>query len=384
MTEKKKKPLVTAVLVVLNILVFVLVEWQMSHEGTSGIYRSFIMTSYAGRVDTVWHKLVTSMFLHADFNHLIHNMIGLAMFGYVLEGAIGHMRFLGGYLFSGVAASVVSLIVYAVNGVESQMLGASGAVCGIIGMCLVYGIVCVARHESSEIDFKAVAFSLVYTIYYGFTVSNVNNTAHIAGAVAGILFGMVFLTFPSRKMRSGDGTYAIWPKYLITLLVTAVLVSGGVSLFCSHRPELAEEIGGYIGQLRGSFEGWSLEDLLDGSYEEDSYELVDRVSSAEGVWEVMSAGINSEYANDPEAKRRGMELLTEFRRGTQILVMRDKIFCANRTFSYLVKDFRIVIWGDDLDETTIIAVRNGDLAQVQVNGGEFLINLQRVKDRNLQ
>ena len=379
MLRKKRVPPVTVVLVILNILVFFLVEWQNARYGTSDIYRNFIMVSYAGRVDTVWHKMITSMFLHADFNHLIHNMIGLAMFGYVLENAIGHIRFFAGYMISGFVGNAVSLIVYAMNGEESYMLGASGAVCGIIGMSLIYGLFCYIRREPTEIDHRAVAFSLVYTIYYGFSVSNVNNTAHIAGAVAGVFFGLIFLTFPSKRQRLSGG-YNIWPEYLITLLLTLVIIFGSIRVFSIRYPQVAKEIDVYMTQLKSSFDGWSFDKLSKGEYAEDIYSLVSRKSMIQGNWKITGAGTNRDYASDSKALARGIVLLRDFHEGKVISVDGYTIKCGNREFTCEFGDTYITLKEEGREDQKILVARSGSQAQVQVNNGEFLIDLELMEE----
>ena len=375
--RRKGLPVVTIALVLLNVLVFALVEIQTGRDGYSGLYRSFIMVSYPGRVDTVWHKVLTSAFLHADFNHLVHNMIGLAMFGYVLECAIGHVRFLCGYLFTGIAGNVVSLLVYAGAGRESYMLGASGAVCGIIGMCLVYGLICYLRREPSEIDYRAVGFSLVYTIYYGFTVQNVNNTAHIAGAVAGVIYGALVLSFPSKMARAREDRRP-WAGYGLCLLVTLCSLTAGLYFFRSRLPGLAEEYEAYLGELGDSFSGWSMEKLLEGEYEEDYYEAVESIGGLRGEWKVVSSGINSTYRNDVRVTAKVLGMGLDFAPGTVITVTKDTISYGGRELKYLLNGHELTVWGGSVEELPVIVVRNKHDAQAALWEDEYLINLEKL------
>jgi membrane associated rhomboid family serine protease len=79
--------------------------------------------------------MVTSMFLHADWGHLIGNMIFLWVFGSSVEEATGHFRFILLYLLCGLAASFGHVMVDPTSSVPT--LGASGAISGIMGAYLL-------------------------------------------------------------------------------------------------------------------------------------------------------------------------------------------------------------------------------------------------------
>jgi membrane associated rhomboid family serine protease len=77
------------------------------------------------------HGLFTSMFLHAGFMHLAGNMLFLYIFGDNIEDILGHVRFAGFYLLSGLAAA--GLQIFADPGSGVPMIGASGAIAGVMG-----------------------------------------------------------------------------------------------------------------------------------------------------------------------------------------------------------------------------------------------------------
>jgi membrane associated rhomboid family serine protease len=78
-----------------------------------------------------WATLVTSTVLHADFWHLLFNMLFLWVFGDNVEDALGHTRFLLFYLLCGVAAGLAH-VASDPSGV-APMIGASGAISGVLG-----------------------------------------------------------------------------------------------------------------------------------------------------------------------------------------------------------------------------------------------------------
>lgn len=80
-------------------------------------------------------SLVTYMFLHGGWLHLIGNMAFLFVFGDNVEDALGHARFLAFYLLCGVAAATVHVVADPAS--EAPLVGASGAVAGVIAAYLV-------------------------------------------------------------------------------------------------------------------------------------------------------------------------------------------------------------------------------------------------------
>ncbi len=80
--------------------------------------------------------LVTSQFLHADFFHLLGNMIFLAIFGDDVEEAMGSLRFIAFYLASGMVAALA----FTASSPHSMLplVGASGAIAGVLAAYLMF------------------------------------------------------------------------------------------------------------------------------------------------------------------------------------------------------------------------------------------------------
>jgi membrane associated rhomboid family serine protease len=79
--------------------------------------------------------LVTSMFLHGGWMHLLGNMLYLWIFGNNVEDSMGHLRFVAFYLLCGIAAALAQTI--ASPGSDVPMVGASGAIAGVLGAYLL-------------------------------------------------------------------------------------------------------------------------------------------------------------------------------------------------------------------------------------------------------
>jgi membrane associated rhomboid family serine protease len=123
-------PLVTTMLILACVFVFL-------HEIMLDEFsRNYFILKYAvvpARFVPV--TLLTSLFLHGGWTHIIGNMLFLWAFGRSLEDAMGHGKFLGFYLLSGVLAGIVQL--FFATDPRIPTVGASGAIAGVMGAYLL-------------------------------------------------------------------------------------------------------------------------------------------------------------------------------------------------------------------------------------------------------
>lgn len=147
-------------------------------------------------------SLVTSMFLHGGFMHLAGNMLFLWVLGDNVEDAMGHKRFVVFYLVAGVAAALTHALTD--PGSKVPMIGASGAISGVIGAYLVL-------HPKARIK-VLISYFLVwlpaYVVLGGWIglqfLSAAMDTGGTGGGVAwwahiGGFFAGVALIFPMRS-----------------------------------------------------------------------------------------------------------------------------------------------------------------------------------------
>jgi membrane associated rhomboid family serine protease len=128
--EPRTFPAVTVGIIVLNAFVFVLELMG----GDAFVTRwSTIPADIAGGRHLI--TLLTSMFMHAGWLHIIGNMVFLWAFGPEIETAMGPLRYLTFYLLSGLAASFAQIAVMPHSTVPN--LGASGAIAGVMGAFIV-------------------------------------------------------------------------------------------------------------------------------------------------------------------------------------------------------------------------------------------------------
>lgn len=123
-------PYVTIGLIALNVLVFL--QMPATH---SAAFHQFIVTWGLTPAAFTWSSVATAMFVHAGFGHLFSNMLFLWIFGDNVEDRLGHGRYLLFYGLCGLAAALLQLFFEA--GSRVPMVGASGAIAGVLGAYLV-------------------------------------------------------------------------------------------------------------------------------------------------------------------------------------------------------------------------------------------------------
>jgi membrane associated rhomboid family serine protease len=179
-----------------------------------GLVPRELMTSASTRWDLVPYNAMTvftSMFLHGGFLHLGGNMLYLWIFGNNIEDAMGHGRFLVFYLLAGIVAAFAQFFYDPTSNIP--MIGASGAVSGVLGAYLVlYPYARIKTLLFIVIFIKIVELPaiLLLTIWFFMQVmysqlEGVAWYAHIGGFVFGLIMIKLFSKKPSmrgKKLRS--------------------------------------------------------------------------------------------------------------------------------------------------------------------------------------
>ncbi len=129
-------PVVNYILIAINIAVFL---YQVS-LGSEGAIQDFINRygsipqEIVGQQDL--YTLLTSMFMHGGWAHILGNMLFLWVFGDNIEDAFGHVGYLVFYLLTGLAASAAHILLNPSSPIPS--VGASGAISGILGAYIIF------------------------------------------------------------------------------------------------------------------------------------------------------------------------------------------------------------------------------------------------------
>lgn len=135
--QSRSFPVVNWLIIIANLLVFVAVELPLTPQQLQqfffryGLIPAELIQLSAGAVLTIF----TSMFLHGGWLHIISNLWALYIFGDNVEDRMGSGRYFVFYLISGVAAALVQ--VYVTPASSIPMIGASGAIAGVLGAYLV-------------------------------------------------------------------------------------------------------------------------------------------------------------------------------------------------------------------------------------------------------
>ena len=194
--EFRKEP-VTFILILINVLVFLVSDLtgysqDVMHMLDLGAAYTPLITE-GGEV----YRLFTSMFLHFGIAHLLNNMLVLFVLGSRLERAAGKLSFLVIYLLGGVAGNVISLLLELDSGDYSVSAGASGAVFAVMG-AMIY-IVVRNRGWLEDLSWRQIEVMALFSLYFGFASSGVDNAAHVGGLISGGILAVI-LYHPRRRI----------------------------------------------------------------------------------------------------------------------------------------------------------------------------------------
>jgi len=161
--------------------------------------------------------LITSMFLHGGWMHLIGNMLFLWVFGDNVEDCLGHRRFMIFYLFSGIGGALAHALVN--PGSVSPMIGASGAISGILGAYLVLH----PRAQVLVLAFMYIPVRLPAFVILGLWIGLQMFNASVAGSadgggtawwahIGGFITGFILLFVLRKKTKENSGGNGPWGK----------------------------------------------------------------------------------------------------------------------------------------------------------------------------
>ncbi len=180
-------PPVTRVILLLNIVIF-LVDLFTGH-----IILKFLALYSINTGAFQPYQIISHMFLHGGFGHIFFNMFALFMFGRVLESVLGGKKFFLLYFLSGIGAAALQLFIYYLQDAPAIMIGASGAVFGIlIAFAMMFPNV-ELMIIFLPIPIKAKYLIPIYAVlelFFGianFSGDNIAHFAHLGGAVVGFI-----------------------------------------------------------------------------------------------------------------------------------------------------------------------------------------------------
>jgi len=157
-----------------------------------------------------YHRLISSIFIHADLNHLAFNMLSLYFLGTLFEQQmisvygvqLGSINFILLYLLGGVASEIYPFILHQ-DDPYYRSLGASGAVSAVIFAAILWNPTMNLYLFFIPVPIPAYIFGPIYLAFEYFAMkrgtTNIAHDAHIGGALFGILF--VLLLNPNKGLE---------------------------------------------------------------------------------------------------------------------------------------------------------------------------------------
>lgn len=195
--ELKKEPM-TAAMLVLNLLVFLLVEITGGSQDIEHVLECGAAYTPIILEDGQWYRLFTCMFLHFGMEHLANNMLVLFVLGGRLERTVGKIKFLIIYILGGMAGNILSLILDIRSMEFAVSAGASGAVFAVMG-AMIY-VLLRSKGRVEDITVRQMVIMAAFSLYFGLTSSGVDNAAHIGGMLSGFVLAVIL--YHPRKIRT--------------------------------------------------------------------------------------------------------------------------------------------------------------------------------------
>ena len=170
--KRDKYMMLTNILIAINLLVFLISAWISKNIFNIDIYTLIIMGAKVNSLidkGQVW-RLITCAFLHGGLIHIFFNMYALKILGPEIEYVYGKVKYLVIYLLS-------------------VSVGASGAIFGLFGAMLIFGIK--HRKQMGKAYMMNILQVIFVNVIIGISSSNIDNAAHFGGLIVGALIALL-------------------------------------------------------------------------------------------------------------------------------------------------------------------------------------------------
>lgn len=209
----------TISLIAVTVLIYAIEVMTGGSTQTLVLYRMGALTR-----DTVqmgeWWRLITPIFLHIGFQHILFNMFTLLVFGFYIEPFLGSLRFFGVYLLGGIYGNLVSFAFQSNNTISA---GASSAIFALFGVFVLMRRSLINhsqyRYLSGQI-LGLAAFNFIFDIIDNIGGGSIDLLAHLGGLVGGYLLSVLFGSPQAEN-------YRLWQR----LLAAAAFVVSGLALY---------------------------------------------------------------------------------------------------------------------------------------------------------
>jgi membrane associated rhomboid family serine protease len=218
-----KQALITLILIAMNIAAYIYVALG---SGSFSDFSPRILYEYGGlrggEVDFM--RVFSSMFMHGGFWHILCNMYALYALGLMCEILLGRFFYALSYVACGVLSGIA--VIY-FSSDHAITIGASGAVFGLVGMLLVYGI-CTKNKPLVRVMLPATIAELVFNVVALTSNMNLSVVGHAGGFIGGCIIG--FILYIRQDKKTNDERIIQSLKHPMTSLAVAfVLVVGALT-----------------------------------------------------------------------------------------------------------------------------------------------------------
>lgn len=182
---KNSKPIITFLLIFINIIMFALMYIIGDGSESTNTLINFGANYITFTKEGEYFRIITSAFLHIGIIHLLLNMYSLYIIGPQVEYFYGKTKYLIIYLFSAIMGSLFTVALSSTNTVSA---GASGAIFGLLGSILYFGIK--FRGYIGDSIVNQIIPVVLINLFIGFTTPGIGNAAHIGGLIGGYIISM--------------------------------------------------------------------------------------------------------------------------------------------------------------------------------------------------
>ncbi|EIZ3768632.1 rhomboid family intramembrane serine protease [Escherichia coli] len=212
-------PAITLILFALCVGIFCYLAQWMSYEEVdqSALIHLGANVASLSLSGEPW-RLLSSVFLHSSFSHLLMNMFALLVVGAVTERILGKWRLLIIWLFSGVFGGLISAC-YALRDSDQIVIsvGASGAIMGIAGAAIATQLASgTGTHHKNQRRVFPLLGMVALTLLYGARQTGIDNACHIGGLIAGGALGWLSARLSGQNRLVTEGGIIVAGSLLLT------------------------------------------------------------------------------------------------------------------------------------------------------------------------
>ena len=188
----------TAILLLLNIIVFLVMVFDGMNI-ISPTPKELLKIGGNRRFEVMngeYWRLLSSMFIHGGFIHLLMNLIGLGLGSILLEYILGSVKLIIIYIVCGILASLASIYWYE----NTVSVGASGAIFGLYGLILAFTVFKIYSNDLRKMTWMLLGLYAGVSLLFGF-LGGIDNAAHFGGLISGFIIGGILILINKEQLK---------------------------------------------------------------------------------------------------------------------------------------------------------------------------------------